>query len=162
MKELILITSISLSAFLLISCGDNSPKNIKEASKEVWEVVKAHNKAWSELEDITEQLKYVHNNVVFVKSPFKEIIEGKEKYKADYEEWMKHAKVDFFREVNAVIKVYGNGNFAIVSYNIDMSFTYDDIAVNDWKGADMMTLVKENGKWLITSDMFTKLVEQND
>ena len=69
---------------------------------------------------------------------------------------MQHTKVDYFHEVNPVIKIYGKGNFAIVTYNIDMSFNYDDKVVNDWKGVDMMTLVKENGKWLITSDMFTR------
>ena len=69
---------------------------------------------------------------------------------------MQHTKVDYFHEVNPVIKIYGKGNFAIVTYNIDMSFNYDDKVVNDWKGADMMTLVKENGKWLITSDMYAK------
>lgn len=156
MQELILITAVSFSALLLASCNSNSKMCSEDAAKEVWEVIKAHNKAWSESEDINEQLQYIHNDVVFVKPPFKEILKGKTQYKTDYENWMKHAKVEYFHEVNPVINVYGNGNFAIVSYNIEMSFTYDDKAVNDWKGVDMMTLTKENSKWLITSDMYAR------
>ena len=156
MQELILCSIILSSLFLLTTCNTNSQQNIDVAAKQVWETVKAHNKAWAVLEDINDQLKYVHDDVVFIKPPFKEILKGKEKYKEDYEKWMQHAKVDYFHEVNPVIKIYGEGNFAIVTYNINMSFTYDDEVVNDWKGVDMMTLVKENGKWLITSDMFTR------
>lgn len=128
--------------------------NLINPTIEVWEVVNAHNKAWSELEDIDELLKYVHKDVVFIKPPFKEIFIGKEKYKTDYENWMLHANVDYFHKVNPAIKIYGEGNFAIVTYNIEMSFTYNGEAVKDWKGIDMLTLVKEKNKWLITSDMF--------
>ena len=156
MQELILCSIILSSLFLLTTCNTNSQQNIDLAAKQVWETVKAHNKAWAVLEDINDQLKYVHDDVVFIKPPFKEILKGKEKYKEDYEKWIQRAKVDYFHEVNPVIKIYGEGNFAIVTYNINMSFTYDDEVVNDWKGVDMMTLVKENGKWLITSDMFTR------
>ena len=160
MQELILCSIILSSLFLLTTCNTNSQQNIDLAAKQVWETVKAHNKAWAVLEDINDQLKYVHDDVVFIKPPFKEILKGKEKYKEDYEKWIQHAKVNYFHEVNPVIKIYGNGNFAIVTYNIDMSFTYDDEVVNDWKGVDLMTLVKENGRWLITSDIYARETRQ--
>jgi len=131
--------------------------NTDKISGEVWATVKAHNRAWSELEDINEQMKYVHKDVEFIKPPFKEIIRGIDKYRADYEDWMSHAKVDYFKEVNPVIKIYGSGNFAIVTYNIEMSFTYDGKVINDWKGADMLTLVKQDNKWIITSDMYARV-----
>lgn len=147
------------SASLLPSFSVNSQETFRKASDQVWAIVQAHNTAWSVHEDINEQLKYVHDDVVFVKPPFKEIMRGKEKYKSDYQEWMKHAEVEYFREFNPVITMHGNGNFAIVSFGIEMSFKYDDKFVDDWKGADMMTLVKENGKWLITSDMFARQIQ---
>ena len=160
MKEIILIVVISFTALLWTTCNDNSEISSEVVAKEVWEVVKSHNKAWSKLEDINTQMKYVQEDVVFIKPPFKEIFVGKEKYKADYEGWMLHAKVDYFHGINPVIKVYGNGNFALVSYNIEMAFTYDDAVVNDWKGIDFMTLVKEKGRWLITSDMYARETKQ--
>ena len=160
MQELFISSIVLFSFFLLNSCNTNSHQNIDLAAKQIWKTVKAHNKTWSVLEDINDQLKYVHDDVVFIKPPFKEILKGKEKYKEDYEKWIQHAKVNYFHEVNPVIKIYGKGNFAIVTYNIDMSFTYDDEVVNDWKGVDLMTLVKENGRWLITSDIYARETRQ--
>ncbi len=43
-----------------------------------------------------------------------------------------------------------------------MSFDYDDRKIDRWQGMDLMTLLFDNGKWLITSDMYAKLAEQND
>ena len=162
MQKSIVSSIILFSFFSLTSCDSDCQLNSQDAAKEVWKVVKAHNKAWAEQEDINEQMSYVHEDVVFINAPFKEIKVGKEKYKASYEEWMLHAKVDYFHEINPVVKVYGNGNFALVSYNIDMAFTYDDAVVNDWKGIDFMTLVKEKGRWLITSDMYARGKKQTD
>ena len=39
-------------------------------TKEVWETVKAHNMAWSVSQDIDEQLRYVYNDILFVKTSF--------------------------------------------------------------------------------------------
>ncbi len=56
MQEFILLTSVSLSAFLLMACNSNSQIDVDQASKEVWKIIKAHNKARFELEDINEYL----------------------------------------------------------------------------------------------------------
>ena len=128
-------------------------------TKEVWETVKAHNIAWSVSEDIDEQLKYVHDDILFIKPPFNKILSGKDMYREDYENWILHAKVNYFKEIDPIIKIYNNGNSALVTYYIDMSYKYDNKDVNDWKGIDMMTLTKENGKWLIISDMYARKLE---
>ncbi len=130
-------------------------------TKEVWETVKAHNMAWSVSEDIDEQLRYVHDDILFVKPPFNKILSGKDMYREDYENWMLHAKVNYFKEVDPVINIYNNGTSALVTYYIDMSYKYDGEDVNDWKGIDMMTLTKNNGKWFIISDMYARYLETN-
>ena len=80
MQELF-ISSIVLSFFfLLTSCNTNSHQNIDLAAKQVCETVKARNKAGAELEDINEQLKFVHDEIIFITPSFKEINKGKEKY----------------------------------------------------------------------------------
>ena len=148
MKNLFKVITFSLILCTVTSWINKKDYNMKTEGtiEEIWKVVKDHNRAWSELEDINEQLKFVHDEIVFVKPPFKEIIKGKEKYKTDYETWMKHAKVDFFREVDPKIMILDNGNFAIVTFTIEMSFKYDDRIESDWNGAVMMTLVRENGR----------------
>ena len=91
-------------------------------TNEVWETVKAHNIAWSVSEDIDEQLKYVHDDILFVSPPFNKIRSGKDKYKESYKNWMLHAEVNHFKEIAPVIKIYNSGNSALVTYYIDMSF----------------------------------------
>ena len=46
MKAIMLIIVFSFSAILLTSCNNNSQMNSGKTSKEVWAVVKAHNKVW--------------------------------------------------------------------------------------------------------------------
>ena len=152
----IMVRLIILFTVPLLSCKSELHMDTEMITKNIWETVKAHNEAWSEHEDINEQLKFVHDEIIFVSPPFKEIMKGKAKYKEAYEKWMKHAEVDYFLEMNPVIKIYGGGNCALVTYHIEMSFSYDDRVENSWKGIDMMTLAKENGHWLIRSDMYAR------
>ena len=151
-----------LSVVLLLILNSCITTNKNEAiTKKVWETVKAHNKAWTVSENINEQLKYVHGDILFVSPPFNKILSGKDKYKEGYENWMMHAEVNHFKEIDPVIKIYNKGNLALVSYHIDMSFKYDDKKLSNWKGIDMMTLTKENGKWLIISDMYAEEIKNN-
>lgn len=152
MKNTALIIAICL--FVITACQENNT-DTEQLKKEVWETVIAHNDAWSVEENISEQMKYVHDDIVSVFPPFIETTKGKDAYREGYLEWYEHATVHFFHEVNPDITIY-NSRFAIVVYNIEMSFDYDDQLVDNWKGMDMLTLVKANGKWLITSDMYAK------
>jgi len=149
-----------LGGIIMIITSCTQTYDAEKIKSEVLETVYAHNKAWTELEDINEQKKYVHENIIFISPPYKKPIIGAKEYLRSYqEEWMDHAKVHHFKEVNPEVRLYNNGTFAIVTYEIDMSFDYDDSKVPEWHGIDKMTLVKENGKWLITSDMFAKQTE---
>ena len=159
-KMKILIVLIGVLIMILIACNKNC--DTEKIKTEVLETVYAHNKAWTKLEDINEQKKYIHENIVFLAPPYKEPIRGKKEYLNSYKEWMDHATVHHFKEVDPEVYLYCNGKFAIVTYKIDMAFNFDDTKVPEWYGIDKMTLVKENGKWLITSDMYAKQKEDED
>ncbi len=74
------ILLITLLLFTIMTFGgSNEDISVLDASREVWNVVKAHNIAWAELEDVNQQLKYVHEDVVSISPPFKEISNGKKK-----------------------------------------------------------------------------------
>ncbi|MFC2082405.1 hypothetical protein ACFLR4_00300 [Bacteroidota bacterium] len=156
MKNLIVL--FSLLIFIISGCRQSNNADVEQLQKEVWETVIAHNDAWSVDENLNEQMKYVHDNIIFVSPPFRECMYGIDNYRAGYREWIDHATVHFFREINPKIEIHGDGRFALVTYNIEMSFDYDDRTVEEWKGIDMISLVKEEGKWLITSDMFAKII----
>ena len=161
-KMKILVISIGVFIMILIACNQTNNYDTVKFKAEVLETVTAHNKAWTKLEDLNEQKKYVHENIVFLAPPYKEPIRGKKEYLISYKEWMDHATVHHFKEVNPEVYLYCNGKFAIVTYKIDMAFNFDDTKVPEWYGIDKMTLVKENGKWLITSDMYAKQKEDED
>ena len=142
-------------------CTQNENKmDVEKAKKEVWSTVLAHNKAWAQMEDLDEQAKYVHEDIVFVSPPYLTPIIGKEEYLKNYQEWIDNATVHYFKEVDLQITFHCKSTFALVTFKIDMSFDYDDKKIDRWQGIDLMTLVFENGKWLITSDMYAKEVNQ--
>ncbi|MCK5146992.1 nuclear transport factor 2 family protein [bacterium] len=162
-KSKIPIILIAIIAMILTSCNQTQSYDTAKIKAEVLETVYAHNRAWAELEDINEQKKYVHENIVFISPPYKKPITGKEEYLNSYQkDWMDHATVHHFNELDPDVKLYCNGLFAIVTFEIDMAFDLDDTKVPEWHGYDKMTLVKENGKWLITSDMYAQQVNESD
>ncbi len=149
-------TYIIIFLVLLIGCTSKTVQNEEQVKKEVWETVKSHNIAWSQLEDLTELEKYVDENIISISPPFKEPIYGKKAYLDGYQSWFDHAQVDYFRETNPQIQLYLNGTMAMVTFEIDMAFDYDDQHTPDWKGRDVMTLKFENGQWLLISDLFVQ------
>ena len=159
MKNLIVL--LPLLILIISGCRTDNNIDVDTLKQEVWEAVTAHNKAWTVDEDLNEQMKYVDDNIIFVSPPFKESLSGIDNYRTGYQEWIDHATVHYFREINPKIEIQGSGNFAVVTYNIEMSFDYDDRTVEEWKGMDMISLAKKKGKWLITSDMFAKTIFEN-
>lgn len=155
----ILLFFIGVFFMLLTACNQSEQYDSEKIKNEVLKTVYAHNKAWTELEDLTEQKKYVHENIVFISPPYKKPKTGINEYLNDYKDWMNRATVHHFKEIEPDVKIYNDSLFAIVTYKIDMTFDYDDEKIPVWKGIDHMTLVKEKGKWLITSDMFAKQTE---
>ncbi len=151
MKTIFLILLV-----LFVGCKSDKQRSNDQIKNEVWETVKSHNLAWSKLEDISKLETYIDANVISVSPPFKTPLYGKKAYLDGYQNWFDHASVDFFNEINPQIQLYLNGTMAIVIFEIEMSFVYDDVKTEDWKGRDIMTLTYENGRWLLVSDVFVQ------
>jgi hypothetical protein len=145
-----------LIIIVLITACNSKDVDMKNQVEEVLNTVKAHNSAWSKLEDLSEQEKYIHDDIVFIAPPYKTPVEGKTQYLNNYKSFNEHATVHFFKEVNPKVRFYNNGRTAIVTFEIDMSFDFNDISNPSWKGMDIMTLIRENDRWLIVSDMYAK------
>jgi len=159
--KFIVIAAVFTALTVLWFCSKKSSFDPVKTKADVLKTVFAHNKAWTELEDINEQKKYIHEDIIFISPPYNKPITCAKEYLRSYQEdWMDHAVVHHFSEVNPEVKLYNNGTFAVVTYEIDMTFDYDDNKVPEWHGIDKMTLVKENGRWLITSDMYAKQTEE--
>ncbi len=74
------VVTMLIGVFITILTACNQTQNYDAAKiqAEVLETVYAHNRAWSELEDINEQKKYVHENIVFISTQYKKPVTGKE------------------------------------------------------------------------------------
>jgi hypothetical protein len=129
---------------------------------DVINTVKSHNEAWAVLEDLDTQSEYVHENIIFISPPYKNAIIGKKQYLENYSEWMEHATVKSASDSEMNVILFNDGNCAIVWSRGEMIYDYDDSKGIHWKGMDMMSLVYENGKWLITSDMFVSEREDDE
>ena len=155
---------VGLAVVLLIglSCCPDAGRqfDVDSATQEVLQTIRAHNKAWTELEDADEQAKYVHDDIIFVSPPYHEPTTGKKAYMEDYQEWYDSAKVHYFKEVNPEVVFHCDGKYALVTYQIDMSFDFGDQTVDHWQGMNMTTLVYDGGRWLIVSDMYAKRADQ--
>ena len=149
---LVLLPLIGLGCYKDLGCQFDPDS----ATEEVLQTVRAHNRAWTELEDADEQARYVHDDIVFISPPYHEATAGKKAYFENYQQWYDHAKVHYFKEVNPEVVFHCDGKYALVTYQIDMSFDFDDQTVDRWQGMDMMALVYEDGRWLIISDVYAK------
>jgi len=160
MIKSLFIIMVSLMITNCSQTNEGGKMDIDKIKQDVWKTVLAHNKAWTELEDVNEQKKYIHDDIIFIAPPYKKPIIGSEDYLRSYkEDWMEHATIHNWKEVDPVISIYLNGKMAQVTYTINMSFDFDDNNVPEWIGIDFMTLINENGKWLILSDMYAKQAE---
>jgi len=156
MKKLYLLLLV-----FVIGCNPaTKPVNEEAIKKEVWETVLAHNKAWTQMENLTELEKYIDENIISISPPFKTPLYGKTDYLAGYQTWIEHATVYFAREIAPQIHLFLNGTMAIVTYEIELSFEYDLVKTPDWKGRDVMTLKYENNRWLLISDVFMQYAKE--
>ena len=151
--------SFCIISLLFLSFNNDMNTTREQTKSEILKTVKAHNRAWAVNENINEQMNYIHDDIQMIAPPYQKIIRGKQEYKKGYLNWMKHAKVHYYKEIDPNITLLKNGDIALVTFHIDMSFDYDSVAVNKWEGLDLMTLIKENGKWKIISDMYAKKEE---
>ena len=149
---------IILVLFSCVFCSKNAG-NIEKIKSEVLETVKAHNKAWTVLEDLEEQGKYIHDNITFITPGDHSPFEGKEAYLTSYREWYDAAKVHFFSELEPRAYLSENLKSAVVIYYIDMAFNYKG-EEQTFKGRDLFFLTWENGKWLIMANEYSPFPEK--
>ncbi|MCP4727291.1 MAG: nuclear transport factor 2 family protein, partial [bacterium] len=140
---------------VFLSCNTNyDNRDMEELKSEVWNTVKKHNESWTVLEDLNEQEKYIHDDIVFITPGDEFPIEGKQAYLDGYKGWIDSADVHYFRELEHKVRISGNGTAAVVSYYIDMSFNYNG-EEKTFRGRDLFFLVLEDGKWLITANEYS-------
>lgn len=122
--------------------------------KEVWETVVKLNRLWT-VENNTQGLKdFFHERMTALTPMGRLRIEGGKACVDGWKSFTDSAKVLHWRETDPRIELFGDGNFAIVSYYYDMSFEMGGQTIKTG-GRDIFALVKENGKWQAVMDQFS-------
>ena len=125
-----------------------------ETKQEVWGTVKKLNRLWT-TDGKPEELKnYFHKEMVAIVPTERKRVEGRDACVAGWKAFSDMTKIHYFNETDPDIRLFGGGEFAVVTYYYDMSF---DMGAQNVKlnGRDMFSLVKEDGKWWVVSDQFS-------
>ncbi|MBI2411255.1 MAG: nuclear transport factor 2 family protein [Candidatus Kerfeldbacteria bacterium] len=122
--------------------------------QEIWQTIQAMNKAWT-IDNTPEQLNnYFHERMVAISATDRERHEGRAACVAAWTGFTRSAKIHYFKELDPKIEVYGNNQFAVVTYYFDMSFEMHGRTIT-MQGRDMFAVVKEDGKWWIVADQYS-------
>ena len=126
-----------------------------KTQEQIWQMIQEMNRKWTVENKASELKNYFHKNMVAITPTDLKRIEGGENCVTGWQNFTKNAKIHLWKESEPSIQVYGDGEFAIVTYYFDMSFDMGGQTIN-MKGRDMFSLVNENGKWLVVADQFSQ------
>ena len=121
---------------------------------EVWANVQAMNRCWTggtheELERLTD---YFHKTMVAITPTDRFRIEGRDACVAGWSGFAHAVTIDSWLEKEPKIQIYNET--AIVTYYFEMACGMGGGNVR-LEGRDMLTLVKENGRWQVVADQFS-------
>lgn len=122
--------------------------------QEVWQTILCMNKLWTIDNKAEELINYFHKNMVAITPTdlFRRV--GQSSCVAGWKDFTDMAKINYWRELDPKVDLYGNNQFAIVTYRFEMSFDINGQTI-DMNGRDMFSLVKENSKWWIVADQYS-------
>src|SRR3989338_5566090 len=115
--------------------------SLSSVQEEIWQTIQAVNRAWTTDHQPEKLNDYFHENMIAITPTDKERREGREACVAGWTAFAKMTTVHFFKEIDPSIDVYGNEQFAVVTYYFDMSFTVHGSSVAmTMGGRDMFSL----------------------
>jgi hypothetical protein len=124
--------------------------------QEVWQTILSLNKLWTVSNKAEELVNFFHENMVAITPSDIFRREGQSACVNGWKEFTDIAKVNYWKEIDPKIDLYGNGCFAIVTYRFEMSFDVSGHSIQ-MNGRDMFSLVKENNKWWVVADQFSSM-----
>jgi hypothetical protein len=119
--------------------------------QEIWRIVRAMNDAWTK-GNPDDLVQYFHRDMVAITPTGRKRLEGGVACIANWKGFTESAKIQCWREIDPIIRVYGNA--AVVAYYFDMSFDMNGETIN-MGGRDMFFFVKEDGRWQAVADQFS-------
>ena len=122
--------------------------------QEVWKSIQAMNRCWTANDSGKLQRlgDFFHETMVAITPVDRLRIEGKEACKTGWSQFANTTKILFWQEIDPCIQLYED--VAVVTYYYTMAYILHEQEITA-SGRDMMTLVRENGRWQIVADQFS-------
>ena len=127
---------------------------------EIWKTIQSMNRLWTIESKPDELVKYFHKNMVAVSPSDRLRITGQEACVNAWKAFSQMAKIQSWKELEPKIDLYGEDNFAIVTYYYEITCEICGQSMN-LQGRDMLSLIFEDGKWLIIADHFSPYPQQS-
>lgn len=127
---------------------------MKKKEHEVWTAVQEMNRSWTcgqheELEKLTD---FFHETMVAITPVDRLRVEGKMACIAGWSGFARAATIHHWLEKEAKVQLYGET--AVVTYYFDMVYELGGRRIH-MGGRDMLTLIKEDGRWQVVADQFS-------
>jgi uncharacterized protein (TIGR02246 family) len=124
------------------------------AEQEVWRVVQAVNRAWAEGGEVERLREWFHRDMVAVTPTDRLRLEGREACVAAWSAFVAAVRITRWVERDPDVRLFADGRVAVVTYYYAAAFIADG-EPTEVAGRDLMTLVREDGRWWIVADQFS-------
>jgi len=119
--------------------------------QEIWQTVRAMNIAWTQ-GNPDNLAHYFHRDMIAVTATDRLRRESGADCIAGWKGFAETAFIHEWKEIDPLIRVYGNA--AVVSYYFDIDFEMGGHRI-EMGGRDMFFFIKENGRWWAVADQYS-------
>jgi len=119
-----------------------------------WQFVQALNHAWTVERDAAKLAEFFHERMVAITPVDHLRRDGRAACVEGWEQFVKMAKMLAWRETDPKVDLYADGRCAVVTYYYEMDAEIGGQRVT-LPGRDMLTLIKEDGRWWAVADQFS-------
>ncbi len=123
-------------------------------SHEVIATIREMNRCWTETWDESAFGKFIHPDAVAIAPTTPGRLEGRDAYVSGWRTFAEAAKIHMWDETDHRVTFFCRGTCAVVTYFFTIRFTMAGQEIT-MRGRDMVTLVKQRGRWLVVSDQFS-------
>ena len=123
------------------------------AAREVWATVRALNDAWTRADGSTLG-EFFHPRMVAIAPGVRRPYVGREACVAAWNAFAASAAIREWRESDLGIQVFGDTAVVTYEYELSAGMNGRDVVL---RGRDMLTLLREAGRWWLIADQFSPL-----
>ena len=132
---------------------------MNKTEQEVWATVRAMNRCWTcgNLVELEKLPDYFHDRMVALTPVDRYRLEGREACIAGWSNFARHATIHTWEEKEVLVQVFDEA--AVVTYYYELAGEADGTTLF-LTGRDMLTLIREHGRWLVAADQFSPFPQQ--